>query len=121
MANYEERMQIYNEVEKLSNDSKLSLLLELLNELEKSDLPNDSSRYGSILLSSQSQKKGCELYTLIEKIDTLCNILLFDKEYKYFAISVLEKNGYHYGPGAMSEEGYWETSMLQTKKGYFLF
>jgi len=121
MTEYGERMQIYYEVEKLSNDSKLSLLLELLDELEKSDLPNDSSRDGSILLSNRSAKIGSELYTLIEKISSLCEILLFEKEYKYLAIRVLEKNGYHYGPGAMSEEGYWETSMLQTKKGFFLF
>lgn len=114
-------MQPYSEIEKLTNDSKLRLLLELLNELERSDLPNDSSRDGSILLSNRTAKLGSELYTLIEKISTLCDILLFEKEYKYLAIKVLEKNGFHYGPGAMTSEGYWETSILQTKKGYFLF
>lgn len=114
-------MQPYSEIEKLTNDSKLRLLLELLNELERSDLPNDSSRDGSILLSNRSVKLGSELYRLIEKISSLCDILLFEKDYKYLAIKVLEKNGFHYGPGAISAEGYWETSILQTKKGYFLF
>jgi hypothetical protein len=121
MQLYKETKEIYSEIEKLSNDSKLRLLLELLNELEKSDLPNDNSRDGSILLSNRTAKIGSELYTLIENILTVSDNLLFEKEYKYLAIKVLEKNGYHYGPGAMTSEGYWETSILQTKKGYFLF
>lgn len=121
MEMYEERIHMFYKGKKVTNDSKLGLLLELLSELEKSDLPNDSSRDGSIILTNRSAKIGSELYILITKINDLCEILLFEKEYKYLAIKVLEKNGYIYGPGAITSEGYWETSILQTKKGYFLF
>lgn len=88
-----------------SNDEKLRQLLNLLEIIEKSELPNDSS------VDLTSSKIVVKYLSNIVKISTLCSQLLASKnDYSDVATRILRIKGYM-----------CDSNMLETEKGYITF
>jgi hypothetical protein len=100
-----------NEIKNLNKDQQLLFLLELLEILEKSSLPKDDSKEGSILLTNKTIPTSSELWKTILQIEILCNNLLNVSTKDPLIVRVLNRYGYHYDPPAK----------LHTSKGYFVF
>jgi hypothetical protein len=106
--------ELKKELEKLTNDQQLNQLLECLDELEKSNLPNDES----ILLSSKSIPGTNFLWKIFVKIELISEKLLKDVEYKRLAERVLDRSGFHFAPAVPTRNIY--DSKLFTSKGFFI-
>jgi hypothetical protein len=115
-------------VNKMSiNEKRLELLLEYLETLEKSDLPNDCEN----LLTENLAKKGSELWRCLTNIPNLFEELINndDKNFYKFVKTQLRIHGYEiqtslyiaYEKGKITDKEFDEMpSCLITKKGFFL-
>jgi hypothetical protein len=94
------------------NDAKLRQLLDLLETIEKSDLPTDSS---SELILSKYKRIPKDLHTL-NTIMGLCKYLCVKNSYSEMAVRILRTKGYSCTSLPSKDDKY----LLETSKGYFL-
>lgn len=90
----------------MSINNNINLLLDLLNQLEETELPNNDKyefTYKSFSLGSDNWK-------ITNEISNLCDSMFANKVIDNIFQRILEKKGFHL-----------TSNCLYTKKGYFVF
>ena len=93
-------------------------LLDLLIDLEADDkLPDDSWKY-----LGQGERPSAREVKVMEKIATVACSFLITEEGKpnFAAMKLLERNGFHVGPGETDSFG-WLSGIIYTRKGKIVY